>query len=44
MRSHRSGHVITISSIGGLSGGEFLAAYATSTFGLEGWMESLRAA
>jgi NAD(P)-dependent dehydrogenase (short-subunit alcohol dehydrogenase family) len=41
MRQQRSGHVITISSIGGLRGREFIAAYATSKFGLEGWMESL---
>jgi NAD(P)-dependent dehydrogenase (short-subunit alcohol dehydrogenase family) len=41
MRQQRSGHVLTISSIGGLRGREFIAAYATSKFGLEGWMESL---
>jgi len=41
MRHQRSGHVITISSVGGLRGREFIAAYATSKFGVEGWMESL---
>ena len=42
MRRQRSGHVITISSIAGLVGSEFNAAYAASKFGVEGWMESLR--
>ncbi|UKA60437.1 SDR family oxidoreductase [Arthrobacter sp. FW306-2-2C-D06B] len=42
MRKQRSGHVITISSLAGVVGLEFIAAYATSKFGLEGWMESLR--
>jgi len=42
MRQQRSGHIITISSIAGLVGQEFISAYATSKFGLEGWMESLR--
>jgi NAD(P)-dependent dehydrogenase (short-subunit alcohol dehydrogenase family) len=42
MRNQRSGHVITITSTAGLVGQEFCAAYATSKFGLEGWMESLR--
>jgi len=42
MRSQRSGHVITISSVAGLIGQEFCAAYAASKFALEGWMESLR--
>jgi NAD(P)-dependent dehydrogenase (short-subunit alcohol dehydrogenase family) len=42
MRKQRSGHVITITSTAGLIGQEFVAAYATSKFGLEGWMESLR--
>src|ERR1700754_905519 len=43
MRKQRSGHIITISSSAGLSGFEFGTAYAASKFGLEGWMESLRA-
>jgi len=42
MRRQRSGHVVTISSVAGLIGQEFVAAYAASKFGLEGWMESLR--
>jgi NAD(P)-dependent dehydrogenase (short-subunit alcohol dehydrogenase family) len=41
MRRQRSGHIIAISSIAGLVGGEFTSAYAASKFGLEGWMESL---
>jgi NAD(P)-dependent dehydrogenase (short-subunit alcohol dehydrogenase family) len=42
MRQQRSGHVVTLSSLAGLVGQEFVAAYAASKFGLEGWMESLR--
>ncbi|RKH52301.1 SDR family oxidoreductase [Corallococcus llansteffanensis] len=42
MRRQRAGHVVTISSVAGLMGQEFCAAYAASKFGLEGWMESLR--
>jgi NAD(P)-dependent dehydrogenase (short-subunit alcohol dehydrogenase family) len=42
MRKQRAGHVITVSSSGGLMGFEFISAYAASKFGLEGWMESLR--
>ena len=42
MREQRSGHVVTISSTAGLIGQEFVAAYAASKFGVEGWMESLR--
>jgi NAD(P)-dependent dehydrogenase (short-subunit alcohol dehydrogenase family) len=41
MRRQRSGHIVSISSIAGLVGGEFTSAYAASKFGLEGWMESL---
>jgi NAD(P)-dependent dehydrogenase (short-subunit alcohol dehydrogenase family) len=43
MRAQRSGHVISISSSAGLSGFEFCSAYAAAKFGVEGWMESLRA-
>jgi len=43
MRKQRSGHIIAISSSAGLSGFEFGTAYAASKFGLEGFMESLRA-
>ena len=42
MREQRTGHLITISSQAGIVGGEFIAAYATSKFAVEGWMESLR--
>jgi NAD(P)-dependent dehydrogenase (short-subunit alcohol dehydrogenase family) len=43
MRRLRSGHVVTISSSAGLAGFEYGTAYATSKFGVEGWMESLAA-
>jgi NAD(P)-dependent dehydrogenase (short-subunit alcohol dehydrogenase family) len=44
MRRQRLGHVITISSTAGLASSvEFTSAYAASKFGLEGWMEALRA-
>jgi NAD(P)-dependent dehydrogenase (short-subunit alcohol dehydrogenase family) len=44
MRRQRSGHVIAISSSAGLGAGfDFVSAYAASKFGLEGFMESLRA-
>ncbi|MBD7951684.1 SDR family oxidoreductase [Oerskovia rustica] len=42
MRRQRSGQVITVTSMAGLIGQEFCAAYAASKFALEGWMESLR--
>jgi NAD(P)-dependent dehydrogenase (short-subunit alcohol dehydrogenase family) len=42
MRTQRSGQVITVSSLAGLIGQEFVVAYAASKFALEGWMESLR--
>lgn len=41
MRQQRSGHLVAISSSAGLVGFEFCTAYASSKFGLEGWMESL---
>jgi NAD(P)-dependent dehydrogenase (short-subunit alcohol dehydrogenase family) len=41
MRDQRAGLVVTISSVAGLTGGEFTSAYAASKFALEGWMESL---
>ena len=44
MRKQRAGLVIAISSSAGLGAGyEFVTAYAASKFGLEGFMESLRA-
>jgi NAD(P)-dependent dehydrogenase (short-subunit alcohol dehydrogenase family) len=42
MRKQRSGHVVAISSLAGIVGGEFASAYAASKFGLEGWMEALQ--
>lgn len=42
MRAQRSGQVISVSSLAGMIGQEFFAAYAASKFALEGWMESLR--
>jgi NAD(P)-dependent dehydrogenase (short-subunit alcohol dehydrogenase family) len=41
MRAQRSGLVVSISSTAGIVGQEFCSAYATSKFGVEGWMESL---
>jgi NAD(P)-dependent dehydrogenase (short-subunit alcohol dehydrogenase family) len=41
MRTQRSGHIITLSSVAGMLGQEFCSAYAAAKFGLEGWMESL---
>src|SRR3954463_9596249 len=42
MRTQRGGKVVTFSSVAGIIGQEFVAAYAASKFALEGWMESLR--
>ncbi|MET9387001.1 SDR family NAD(P)-dependent oxidoreductase [Streptomyces sp. NPDC002928] len=42
MREQRAGHIMTISSLAGLVGQEFCAAYTTSKFAVEGWMEALR--
>jgi NAD(P)-dependent dehydrogenase (short-subunit alcohol dehydrogenase family) len=42
MRKQRSGQIITVTSLAGLIGQEFVVAYAASKFALEGWMESLR--
>ncbi|MEV8048338.1 SDR family NAD(P)-dependent oxidoreductase [Streptomyces griseoluteus] len=42
MRRQRSGHVVSISSLAGVVGLPGTTAYATSKFGLEGWMEALR--
>jgi NAD(P)-dependent dehydrogenase (short-subunit alcohol dehydrogenase family) len=41
MRAQRSGLVVTMSSVAGLIGQEFVSAYAASKFALEGWSESL---
>src|SRR5437899_3043959 len=42
MRKQRSGHIISISSSAGLVGFEYCSAYAASTFGVDGFMESLQ--
>lgn len=42
MRTQRSGHVIQISSIGGLQGSMTVSSYSASKHALEGWSESLR--
>jgi NAD(P)-dependent dehydrogenase (short-subunit alcohol dehydrogenase family) len=42
MRRQRSGHIIMISSIGGLQGMVTTSSYAASKHALEGWSESLR--
>jgi len=42
MRKQKSGHVITVTSVGGLVGQPMLGAYCASKFALEGWSESLR--
>ena len=41
MRKARSGHVITISSVGGLVGQPFNEIYCGAKFGVEGYMEAL---
>lgn len=41
MRKAHSGHIISISSLAGLAGFEYNAAYCASKFGLEGFIESL---
>src|SRR4051794_10356690 len=43
MRKQRSGHIISISSTGGLTSFEFCSAYSAAKFGLEGWMQALQA-
>jgi NAD(P)-dependent dehydrogenase (short-subunit alcohol dehydrogenase family) len=42
MRRQRSGHIIQISSIGGLLGSVTVSSYSASKHALEGWSESLR--
>ncbi len=42
MRKQRSGHIIQISSIGGLQGAVSVSSYSASKHALEGWSESLR--
>src|SRR5271165_6460513 len=42
MRTQNSGHIITVTSVGGLVGHPMLSAYCASKYALEGWSESLR--
>ena len=42
MRGQKSGHIITVTSVGGLVGQPMLSAYCASKYALEGWNESLR--
>jgi NAD(P)-dependent dehydrogenase (short-subunit alcohol dehydrogenase family) len=42
MRARKSGHIITVTSVGGLVGQPMLSAYCASKYALEGWSESLR--
>jgi len=42
MRQQRSGHIIQVSSIGGLHGSVSVSSYSASKHALEGWSESLR--
>ena len=42
MRRQRSGHIIMVSSIAGLTGSVTVSSYSASKHALEGWTESLR--
>lgn len=42
MRQQRAGHIIQMSSIGGLQGAISVSSYSASKHALEGWSESLR--
>ncbi len=42
MRRQRSGHIVMVSSVGGLLGSVSLSSYSASKHALEGWSESLR--
>src|SRR5271157_1126368 len=42
MRAQGSGHIITVTSVGGRLGQPMLSAYSASKYALEGWSESLR--
>ena len=42
MRKQRAGHIIQMSSIGGLQGAISVSSYSASKHALEGWSESLR--
>jgi NAD(P)-dependent dehydrogenase (short-subunit alcohol dehydrogenase family) len=42
MRAHKSGHIITVTSVAGRLGQPMLSAYCASKYALEGWNESVR--
>jgi NAD(P)-dependent dehydrogenase (short-subunit alcohol dehydrogenase family) len=42
MRKQTSGHIIMISSVGGLHGSPIISSYSASKHALEGWTETLR--
>jgi NAD(P)-dependent dehydrogenase (short-subunit alcohol dehydrogenase family) len=42
MRAQHSGHIIMISSVGGLHGSPIISTYSASKHALEGWTETLR--
>jgi|SRR5579883_3057252 NAD(P)-dependent dehydrogenase (short-subunit alcohol dehydrogenase family) len=42
MRQQRSGHIIMVSSVGGLHGSPIISSYSASKHALEGWTETLR--
>ncbi len=42
MRTQKSGHIITLTSVAGRLGQPMLSAYSASKYALEGWSESLR--
>ena len=42
MRAQHSGHIIMLSSVGGLHGSPVISSYSASKHALEGWSESLR--
>ncbi|EIM95303.1 short-chain dehydrogenase/reductase SDR [Paraburkholderia hospita] len=41
LRKQRSGLIVSMSSVAGITGLVFCSAYAAAKFGIEGWMESL---
>lgn len=42
MRARRSGHILNLTSVGGLAAMGGFSAYASSKFALEGWSEAVR--
>jgi NAD(P)-dependent dehydrogenase (short-subunit alcohol dehydrogenase family) len=42
MRRQRAGHIIMLSSVGGMHGSPTISSYSASKHALEGWSESLR--